>query len=242
MGSSLKVLPTLNIQNSLVMSPPAFGETEGVKPEKLVDALLERNCCRFDLVDMDAARNHGSNRALIASLIRRIRSVNSKVCVQVGGGIHSSDQAQFFVDLGATWLVVGTVLHRYPVVVDQLLARFREKLVASLDARNGEVHSSGGLASMGVSAAGMALRIRDLGFRRLLFTDMPLDPTSQPDFKTAQAICDQARIPMFMGGSFRTPEHLAQAAEVRGLQGLLVEAPILLHYPEMIRSTAQACS
>ena len=36
--------------------------------------------------------------------------------------------AQFFLDNGATWLTVGTILQRSPVMVEQLLARFREHL------------------------------------------------------------------------------------------------------------------
>ena len=238
----MKVLPTLNLQNGRVL-PLLEPESSAARaPEELVDLLLNHGCCRFDLTDMDAAQNRGSNHALIGSLVKKIRSANSKVCIQVGGGIRSSDQAQFFLDQGATWLVVGTILHRYPMVADQLLARFRDQLVASVDARGGEVQSLGGLASEGMSAVTIAGRVRDLGFKRILFTDMPLDSKAEPDFSTAQSISEQAHIPLFMGGSIRTPAHMTLAASIRGLQGVLVEAHNVLEFPEMLRSTAQSCS
>lgn len=241
-GSRLKVLSTLNFQNGCVVPTLASSANAGLSPEKVLDELLARGCCRFDLVDLDAARNQGNNRNLIANAIRRIRSANAKVCIQVGGGIRSSDQAQFFMDAGATWLVVGTVLHRFPMIVDQLLGRFRENLVASMDVRAGEVLSSGGLASAGVSAVSMGLRIRDLGFRRILFTEVPLDPSSEPDFATVQAICERTHVPVFLGGAIRTQAHVNIASEIRGLHGVLVDAATLLELPEIIRASAPACS
>jgi len=241
-GCRLKVLSTLNFQNGCVVPTLASHPNAGLAPEQVIDGLLSYGCCRFDLVDLDAAQSRGNNRALIASVIRKIRHCNQKVCIQVGGGIRSSDQAQFFMDSGATWLVVGTVLHRFPLIVDQLLGRFRENLVASMDVRSGDVLSSGGLSEAGVSAVSMALRIRDLGFRRIMFTEMPMDPASEPDFATVQAICEQTHVPIYMGGSIRTPAHLAHATEVRGLQGILVDAVTLLEFPDMIRSSVPACS
>jgi len=241
-GARLKVLPTLNIQNGRVMPLLQDGPPLDRTPEELVDFLLDHGCCRFDLTDRDAAQNCGNNRALIAALMRRIRTAHPKVCIQVGGGIRSSDQAQFFADNGATWLVVGAVLQGYPVVVEQLLARFQDQLVASMDSRAGEVQTSGGLGPAGMTASFIVGRIRELGFRRILFNDFAQEPEGDPDFTTAQVISEQARIPLFMGGSIRTPQHMAAAAHIRGLQGVLVDAQTVLGFPEMMHSSAQSCS
>jgi phosphoribosylformimino-5-aminoimidazole carboxamide ribonucleotide (ProFAR) isomerase len=238
----LKVLPTLNIRNGHVLPLLESGTSGERSPEELVGRLLEYGSCRFDLTDLDAAQNRGSNHLLISTLIKKIRAANPKVCIQVGGGIRSSDQAQFFLDQGATWLVVGTVLHRYPMVVDQLLARFRDQLVASVDAKQGEAMPPGSTTPEGVRAATLAGRIRDLGFKRILLTDIPLDTAAEPDFLTAQAMYDEARIPLFMGGTIRTPLHMTQAFTVRGLQGVLVDAYDVLEFPEMVRSSAHLCS
>ena len=97
------------------------------EPCDLLDVLLDQGCHRLALVDVDAAGGQGHNRDLIAGIMRRFHQGNAKVCIQVGGGIRSSDQAQFFLDNGATWIVVGTVIQRSPLVVDQLLARFRDQ-------------------------------------------------------------------------------------------------------------------
>ena len=229
----MKVHPTLNIQNGRVVPALANGPLTEKSPIEVIEVLLNLGCCRFALVDVDGARGTGSNREVIGALIRRIRQSGSKVCIQVGGGICSSDHAQHYMNQGATWLLLGTALHRYPVVVDQLLARFQDHLIASVDARAGEVQIEGRREARGVLAATMAENIRERGFKRLLFADIPMDGDSAPDFQTAREICARGRLPVFMGGSIRSQEHLAQAETVRGLQGVLLDVSYLLASPKM---------
>lgn len=238
----MKVLPTLNIQNGRVVPSFANGSASDRAPLEVLDRLLDQGCCRFALVDVDAARSQGSNRELIGTLIRHIRQSGSKVCIQVGGGICSSDQAQLFLNQGATWLLVGTVIHRYPVVVDQLLARFQDHLMATVDAREGDVQIAGRREAKKLKASAMAENIRELGFRRLLFADIPTHDTADPDFRTAQDICERTRMPVFMGGSLRSQAHLSRAEEIRGLQGVFLDALDLIDSPKMLLQPTSPCA
>ncbi len=79
------------------------------------------------VVDLDAALGRGSNTALIEKLVR------TTPC-RVGGGIRSSEAALSWLDRGATKVVLGTAAD--PQILRQLP---RERLVAALDAVNGEV-------------------------------------------------------------------------------------------------------
>ena len=209
---------------------------------EVIEALLDAGCCRFALVDVDAARGTGTNRETIGGLVRRIRKAGVKACIQVGGGICSSDHAQHFVDLGVTWLQVGTALHRYPGVVDQMLARFQDHLMASMDARSGEVRIDGRRKPQGVTATTLAESIRERGFKRLLFADIPATHDAEPDFQTARNICERTRMPLFMGGSLRSEAHLAQAEAIRGLQGVLVDVTYLLDSPLMMKLPVGPCA
>jgi phosphoribosylformimino-5-aminoimidazole carboxamide ribotide isomerase len=203
--------------------------------------LLERGCNRLCLLDVDAARSQGHNRELISRIMHRFRQSSPRACIQVGGGIRSSDHAQFYLDQSATWLLVGTILHRFPLAVDQLLARFREQLTAALDVRGGRVQASGWTESTWLTPLEAAVRIRQQGFRRILYSDIPQSPDTSPDFSTALLIAEQARLPLLMGGSIRSAQHVAQAAEVHGLQGVLVDPWIILEAPELLDTQASAC-
>ncbi len=236
----MKVLPTLQIQNGC-LAPSAGFECAPADPMAVAISLLERGCHRLCLLDVDAARSQGHNRELISRIMHRFRQTAHKTCIQVGGGIRSSDQAQFFLDQGATWLLVGTILHRSPLIVDQLLARFREQLTAAIDARAGQVQASGWSESSRLSPQEAAGRIREQGFRRILFSDIPEGPDGPPDFPTATRISEHGRLPLLMGGSIRSARHIAQAAEVPGLHGVLVDPRLVLEAPDLLDTQAPAC-
>ena len=236
----MKVLPTLQIENGR-LAPGAGFQIVSVDPMEISVSLLEQGCTRCCLLDVDAARGHGHNRELIARIMRRFRQTNTKTCIQVGGGIRSSDQAQYYLDLGATWLLVGTILHRSPLIVDQLLARFRDQLTAAIDAREGKVQASGWTESSCVSPEEAARRIHEQGFRRILFSDIPGGNGSAPDFATAALISQHGRLPMLMGGSIRSVAHVAQATQVGGLQGVLMDSRLALETPDLLGTQAQPC-
>jgi phosphoribosylformimino-5-aminoimidazole carboxamide ribotide isomerase len=236
----LKVLPTLLIQNGCLV--PSAG-CEGLDPDPLEVAasLLDHGCHRLCLLDVDAARSQGHNREIIARIMHRFCQATPKVCIQIGGGIRSSDQAQFFLDQGAAWLLVGTVLHRAPHIVDQLLARFRDHLTAAIDVRGGEVQASGWNESARFSPEEAACHIQEQGFRRILFSDIPGGNGGAPDFHTATRISERSRLPLLMGGTIRSAQHIAQASEVAGIQGVLVDSRLVLEAPELLAIRAQAC-
>lgn len=248
----MKVFPTLNIRQGFAV--PALGE-EGIggsarEPAlEMVHRLLGKGIAQLAVVDVDAAHGAGHNRPLIGQILQLCRQHEHPVCVQVAGGIRASDQAQFFVDHGAAWLVVGTILHKSPIVVEQLLARFQKHLTAAIDARGGEVHSSGWTSPVGLTAETLAKRVQGYGFRRLLFVDLPgetlpglVDAEPVPDFGTARRLAEATRLPVLMGGSIRTPAHLEGAQGIPGLQGVLVDAILFEQERAFLQGHASPCA
>ncbi|MBL0312273.1 MAG: hypothetical protein IPP78_06050 [Holophagaceae bacterium] len=238
----MKVFPTLNLQQGHVV-PTLGAHPHDLTPLDLVSQLLSHGISRLALVDVDAAHNTGHNRELIGRILHACSAAASPVCVQVAGGIRSSDQAQFFVDQGASWLVVGTILHKSPLMVESLVARFQRHLTAAIDARGGEVHCSGWVDQAGLQAQSLATKIRAYGFKRLLFVDIPSDTSANPDFDTAKQIGESTKLPVLMGGSILTREHLQQAASLGGLHGVLVDALLVFddirlldHFPSSVCS------
>ena len=184
----------------------------------------------------------GNNRELIGQVLKSCRARERKVCVQVAGGIRSSDQAQYFIDLGATWLVAGTILHKSPMVAEQLMARFQSFLTAAVDARGGKVHRSGWVDTTSLSALDLAMRAKAYGFRRLLFVDIPEDASADPDFETAQELATATGLPLVMGGSLTTLSHLEAVHAHHALKGALVDALLFHQNPRLMAFLQAACA
>ncbi len=79
------------------------------------------------VIDLDAAMGQGSNAALVERLVRRFDC-------RVGGGIRDLETALHWLDAGAAKIILGTM------AVPELLSRLpKERLIAAVDARAGEV-------------------------------------------------------------------------------------------------------
>lgn len=241
-GVRLKIYPTLNLQHGRVVPTTGPGDPSAETPLDLAARLLDEGAARMALVDVDAASGQGNNRELIARILQRCRARERKVCIQVAGGIRSSDQAQFFIDQGATWLVAGTILHKAPMVAEQLMARFQPFLTAAIDARGGKVHRSGWVDTSQLSAVDLAQRAKDLGFRRLLFVDIPEGPQAEPDFGTAHLLAGATGLPTVMGGSLTCPRHLEAVRGQHGLKGALVDALLFQDDPGLLAFLQTACA
>jgi len=241
-GVRLKIYPTLNLQSGRVVSTAGQEEPCLQAPMDLADRLIEAGATRLALVDVDAAMGRGNNRELIGQILHRCHARDRKVCIQVAGGIRSSDQAQYFIDLGAAWLVAGTILHKSPMVSEQLMARFQPFLTAAIDARAGRVHRSGWVVSDELSALDLALRAKAYGFKRLLFVDIPDEASAEPDFHTAQELVTATGLPLVMGGSLRSPNHLEAAQTHHALKGALVDARLFHQEPKLLAFLQGACA
>ena len=238
----MKIYPTLNLQHGRVVPTTGPSDPSAEAPLELAVRLLDGGATRMALVDVDAASGRGNNRELIAQILQRCHARERKVCIQVAGGIRSSDQAQFFIDQGATWLVAGTILHKAPMVAEQLMARLQPFLTAAIDARGGKVHRSGWVDTSHLSALDLARRAKDIGFKRLLFVDIPEESGSDPDFGTAQLLATATGLPMIMGGSITSPRHLEAVHGQQGLKGALVDALLFREDPKLLAFLQAACA
>ena len=89
------------------------------------------------VIDLDAALATGSNEATIQKLVHRFSC-------RVGGGIRSLEQAQTWLNAGASKIILGTKAE--PEILRHLP---RERVIAALDARDGDVVVEGWTKSTG---------------------------------------------------------------------------------------------
>jgi phosphoribosyl-ATP pyrophosphohydrolase len=151
------------------------------------------------VVDLDAALGQGSNFAVIEELL------DLAPC-RVGGGIRDAAGAIAWLDRGARKVVLGTAAR--PEVLRQLP---RDRVVAALDARHGEVVVEGWRKRTGQGVLARMSELRDLvgGFLvTLVEREGRLAGTDLGFAKEVRAAAGDAAVTI--AGGITTPEEIAE--------------------------------
>jgi phosphoribosylformimino-5-aminoimidazole carboxamide ribotide isomerase len=96
---------------------------------------------RLHVVDLDAARGSGDNRALVERMVAEVG-----IEIQVAGGVRSPEDVERWLGSGAVGAVLGTVAVRQPAVLAAAAEAHPGRVLAALDVRDGRVAVAGWLA------------------------------------------------------------------------------------------------
>ncbi len=123
------------------------------------------------VVDLDGAR-----RGEPANLEHLRAIAGLGVPVQYGGGLRSAESVAAALDAGAQRVVVGTAAFTDPDMLDTALARHgAERVLVSIDVRDGNVATHGWLQRSEVRARDAFAELRGRGVRTFVFTNIDRD-------------------------------------------------------------------
>ena len=144
---------------------------------------------RIQLIDLDAAKNTGDNRSLVASICRRLPC-------RVGGGVRSVDRAAALLDGGALKVIVGSSLYRGGETNLEFAAALTKRLgaarlIAAVDAREGQVVIDGWRTRLAITPV-EAVRALEPFFGEFLFTNVDVEGLMQGINRNAIAAVRQS--------------------------------------------------
>jgi phosphoribosylformimino-5-aminoimidazole carboxamide ribotide isomerase len=175
------------------------------------------------MVDLDAART--GEAANLDTIAEVVGAVDCKV--QVGGGVRDADAAARLLDVGVARVVVGTAAVERPELVDELCARFPDRVAVGLDAKGREVAVRGWVEGSGVDVVDLAARFEQSGVSALVVTGILTDGTLEgPDRKVYEELLASVALPVVASGGVGTLDDLRSldALDVKGrrLAGAIV--------------------
>jgi phosphoribosylformimino-5-aminoimidazole carboxamide ribotide isomerase len=173
------------------------------------------------VVDLDGARS-GSPVNLDA--LRRITDA-VELPVQVGGGLRSLESVERAFAAGAARVVLGTAAFRDVDLLDDALAGYRDRIVVSVDARNGKVAASGWTEELEVPVDQAISQLAARGVKRFVFSSIERDGMlAGPDLEAAQRVAEVVRGSFIYSGGISSLEDLASLRQLRAvnLAGVIV--------------------
>jgi phosphoribosylformimino-5-aminoimidazole carboxamide ribotide isomerase len=174
------------------------------------------NFPKVQLIDLDAAKNNGDNRAMVSSICGRLPC-------RVGGGMRSLERAASAFEDGARKVIVGSSLFRggrpdldYAAA---LTKRFgAERLIAAVDAREGQVVIDGWRTRLEITPVD-AIRALEPFFGEFLFTNVDVEGLMQGINREAiAAVRDATDRDVTAAGGVTTQD------EIDWLEGIGVDA------------------
>jgi phosphoribosylformimino-5-aminoimidazole carboxamide ribotide isomerase len=168
------------------------------------------------LIDLDAAKRTGHNRALIEQIAKRLP-------VQVGGGIRTADQAQTLLDAGARRVILGSALFREDGIDTESATAVSaqigpEQFVAAIDTKAGKIAVRGWADNVNVTPA-QAITALDPYCGAFLYTHVDTEGTmSGFPIDVARALRPLTTRQLIVAGGIR------DRSEIEALDSLGVDA------------------
>jgi phosphoribosylformimino-5-aminoimidazole carboxamide ribotide isomerase len=172
------------------------------------------------VVDLDAARRTGDNRAVIGSLAAAV----APVPVQVGGGVRDGS----LFGAGVARVVVGSLAVSSPAAVVDLASAYPGQVAVGLDHRDGFVRVHGWEEDGGRLLTDVVAEFDGVsGLAALVVTDISRDGMlTGPDLTGLSSVLAQTSVPVIASGGVGRLSDLQALAGLsvggRGLSGAIV--------------------
>lgn len=180
-------------------------------PVDLAAKWREQGATYLHLVDLTAAFD-GQTKHL--PLIREvIRAFGGNV--ELGGGLRTMADIALRIEAGVTRCIIGTAAIEKPELVKEACRAFPGQIAVGLDAKDGFVATRGWVETSALTAAEVALRMRDMGVSTLIYTDISRDGMMQgPNFAATQRLIDKTQMDIIGSGGVSSISDLLKLQEI----------------------------
>jgi phosphoribosylformimino-5-aminoimidazole carboxamide ribotide isomerase len=172
---------------------------------------VEGGARALHVVDLDGARDGAP-----ANLhhVERITSA-LEVPVQLGGGLRAASSVAAALEAGAARVILGTAAFRDVDFLDAVIAEHGDRVVVSVDAREGKLAAAGWTEQTELPATAVVEGLSSRGVRRFVYSSIERDGMlSGPDLEGAQTVAATVH------GTFVYSGGVSSLADLEALAGL----------------------
>lgn len=173
---------------------------------------------RIHVVDLDGARDgRQANSAIVRAIAQAVSCP-----VQTGGGIRSLDALRSTLEGGVQRVAVGTAAVKDPEFLRQAIEAAGERLIVSVDARDGQVSLEGWTEGTDLDAVRFIEELAQLGVQRIVYTDISRDGVAgSPNFGMYERLISNVPLAVVAAGGVSRVDDLRRLAEC-GVEGAIV--------------------
>ncbi|MDP7588440.1 MAG: 1-(5-phosphoribosyl)-5-[(5-phosphoribosylamino)methylideneamino]imidazole-4-carboxamide isomerase [SAR202 cluster bacterium] len=219
----MEVIPAIDLKDGrcVRLFQGDFNQETVFSDDPLAMALSwqEQGAHRLHVVDLDGAiQGKPTHLDVISAIVRAL-----DIPIQVGGGIRDIAAADAWLGVGVDRVVIGTAAVRDPdMVVEACKKHGRQRVVVSVDAKEGLVALHGWKESSNVTVLELANQMADIGVVRLLYTDIARDGAlTGPDFEGNKLLAEESGLAVLASGGIASVQHIKELLPT-GVEGVIV--------------------
>ena len=192
-------------------------------PAAMATEWLDQGARRLHLVDLNGAvAGTPKNLTAIKSILR---AMDDEIPVQIGGGIRDLNTIESYLDIGISYVIIGTAAVKDPGFLRDACSAFPGSIIVGLDARDGKVATDGWSKLTRHDVYDIARKFEDYGCEAIIYTDIGRDGMlSGVNIEATVKLAQAVSIPIIASGGvtdLRDIEALC-AVEEEGVQGAIL--------------------
>ena len=179
------------------------------------------------LVDLDGAL---AGKSQNLATVRAILSVVT-IPVELGGGIRTMANIDEVLALGVRRIILGSVAVHDPDLVKAACAKYGNRVVVGIDAKDGIVAVDGWGVSGNVQVGSLAKAMAEAGVRTIIYTDIARDGTLEGvNVEATARLARESGIRIVASGGVKSVEDIRalKAYEKDGIEGVIVGKSIYM--------------
>lgn len=197
------------------------------KPEEMAKKWQAQGAEFLHLVDLDGAlAGKSQNLATVEKILAAV-----DIPVELGGGIRTMENIDDVLALGVRRVILGSVVVRDPELVREACAKYGDRIVVGIDAKEGIVAVDGWGVSGDVEATALAKEMKKAGVKTIIYTDISRDGTlSGVNVEATAKLARESGVAIVASGGVKSIADIEalKPYEKDGIEGVIVGKSIYM--------------
>tara|TARA_Y100000590_G_scaffold337052_1_gene383887 strand:+ start:1477 stop:2181 length:705 start_codon:yes stop_codon:yes gene_type:complete len=220
----MKIIPAIDLMEGKVVrlykGNPEKKTIYSENPLEIAKKWESAGADMLHLVDLDATLGSGSNFDLLKDIVESV-----KIPVEVAGGFRNEKIVEEALGF-AQRVVIGTLAFKDKTVLDRLLKTYgNEKLVISVDHKDGLIVVNGWQQTTKISLIDAVNDFKSMGFSEYLSTSIVRDGTLKgPDLEPLKMVNKIENVNLIVSGGISNIEDIVEVKELNPFGVILGKA------------------
>lgn len=190
----------------------------GDDPSEMAKKWEEKGAQFIHIVSLNGARGEGNIND--NSIKRILQSIN--IPIQIGGGVRDEKRIEDLLAMGVNRVIIGSMAVKNKELLKDLVKKYKEKIVVSIDAKNGKVAIEGWEEVSSLDTIELCKELEEIGVKTIVYTDISKDGMMiGPNFRIYEKLLKETSLDIIASGGVTTLEDVKKL-NIMNLYGAII--------------------